>query len=90
MSFSLISTECLSSDIVTERLLFYFRASRSDSRSLAMSFQQYAETLADYRVRNVRASEEVFEKGSYILQHNGVSKLGSEGTHSLVAVDSVQ
>jgi hypothetical protein len=50
-----------------------------------MSVKEYAETLADYRVRNIRASEEVVEKGSYILEHNGISKLGSEGTFHLVA-----
>jgi tetratricopeptide (TPR) repeat protein len=41
--------------------------------------QTTAELLADYRVRNVRASEEIVEKGRKLLENNGVRKLGDEG-----------
>ncbi|KAI6132904.1 TPR-like protein [Pisolithus croceorrhizus] len=43
-----------------------------------MSVHSALEELARYRVQNRRASQEVFEKGTYVLQKNGHSKMGDE------------
>lgn len=43
-----------------------------------MSVHSALEELAKYRVQNRRASQEVFEKGTSVLQKNGYSKMGDE------------
>ena len=45
--------------------------------------QSDIDLLADYRVRNVRSSEEVVEKGRRLLQANRIEKLGDEGSQHL-------
>jgi hypothetical protein len=44
-----------------------------------MSVDSYAHVLAEYRARNIRASEDVLKKGIFILERNALEKLGSEG-----------
>lgn len=51
-----------------------------------MSVAEYAQTLADYRANNVRASEDVLKKGIFILDNNGLRKLGDDGPFSPAAL----
>jgi len=43
-----------------------------------MSVGSYAKVLAEYRARNIRTSEDVLKKGEFILEQNGLGKLGSD------------
>ena len=43
-----------------------------------MSVGSYAKVLAEYRARNIRASEDVLKKGEFILEQNALGKLGSD------------
>ncbi|KDQ09519.1 hypothetical protein BOTBODRAFT_36926 [Botryobasidium botryosum FD-172 SS1] len=45
---------------------------------MSMSFASASRALADYRTKGVRNSQDVLEKGLFILQGNGLKKLGDE------------
>ncbi|KAF9232638.1 TPR-like protein [Melanogaster broomeanus] len=43
-----------------------------------MSLQSALEQLATYRSQNTRASQDIFEKGTLVLQKNGLKKMGDD------------